>query len=200
MALFDRELSLSGCTAFRSSLENSAQAGGAVWRKHDGRCFTMTLGDVAGNSHDRTSRRQPSVGIEIRPRIAGAKLSRWFYDEIRAAILEDRLAPGAKLPSKRALAGRYRVAIGTVGKAFDQLIKQGYLEGHVGIGTYVRTPHSHALPHRGAPPVATPPQLARRVLSTRGRALAAQPFSLSRSNGPPEVIRLDWSCPPYSDG
>ena len=83
----------------------------------------------------RPQRPSPS---SLRPRTAGATLLRWLYDEIRLAIVEGRLPAGARLPSTRGIARQYRVARGTVVAAFDHLIAEGYIEGSVGSGSFVR--------------------------------------------------------------
>ena len=64
-------------------------------------------------------------------------LHRQLYRELRAAILEQRLKPGAKLPSTRALASTLGMARNTVHGAYDQLLAEGYLEARHGSGTYV---------------------------------------------------------------
>ena len=48
---------------------------------------------------------------------------------LRDAIRSGRLAPGARLPSTRALALELGTARGTVSAAYDQLIAEGYLVG-----------------------------------------------------------------------
>lgn len=68
---------------------------------------------------------------------AGTPLYRWFYDELRSAILEGRIVPGARLPATRDLANEYRLSRATVVTAFEQLKSEGYVEGKVGAGTYV---------------------------------------------------------------
>jgi GntR family transcriptional regulator/MocR family aminotransferase len=62
---------------------------------------------------------------------------RWFYEELRAAILAGRLQPGARLPATRDLAREYGLSRGTVVAAFEQLGSEGYVEGKTGSGTYV---------------------------------------------------------------
>lgn len=64
-------------------------------------------------------------------------LYRQIYDQVRLAVLEGRLSPGARLPSSRILAEELRCSRNTVVGAFEQLLAEGYLEGHVGSGTYV---------------------------------------------------------------
>lgn len=66
-------------------------------------------------------------------------LHRQLYDGLRAAILEQRLKPGVRLPSTRALATTLGLARNTVHGAYDQLLAEGYLETRHGSGTYVAT-------------------------------------------------------------
>ena len=62
---------------------------------------------------------------------------RWLYTELRGAILDGRLKPGARMPSTRSLGTQYLLARGTVVAAFDQLQAEGYTRTEVGSGTYV---------------------------------------------------------------
>lgn len=80
-----------------------------------------------------------SFDLAVRERPPGTALFEWIYREIRSAILEGRLKRGMRLPSTRGLAKRYGVSRGTVVTAFDQLYSEGYLEGNVGLGTFVNT-------------------------------------------------------------
>jgi GntR family transcriptional regulator / MocR family aminotransferase len=62
---------------------------------------------------------------------------RWFYEELRSAILGGRLQPGARLPATRDLAREYGLSRGTIVAAFEQLGSEGYVDGKTGSGTYV---------------------------------------------------------------
>ncbi|HMA15052.1 MAG TPA: PLP-dependent aminotransferase family protein [Kiloniellaceae bacterium] len=107
-------------------------------------------------------------------RAAAAPLQQQLYDQLRAVILAGGLAPGTRLPSSRSLAAELGCSRNTVVTAFDQLLSEGYLEGHAGSGTFV----SRVLPedllglppagnrHRASPAAAEPPPL-----SARGQAL-----------------------------
>ena len=64
-------------------------------------------------------------------------LYRWLYEELRTAILEGRLPPGARVPATRDLAAEHGLSRATVVTAFEQLKSEGYVEGKVGAGTYV---------------------------------------------------------------
>jgi GntR family transcriptional regulator / MocR family aminotransferase len=64
-------------------------------------------------------------------------LYRWLYEELRTAILDGRLHPGARLPATRDLAEAYGLSRATIVSAFEQLKSEGYVEGRTGSGTYV---------------------------------------------------------------
>ncbi|MFE9440641.1 PLP-dependent aminotransferase family protein [Streptomyces sp. NPDC006602] len=73
---------------------------------------------------------------------------------LRDAVRDGRLAPGARLPATRRLAGELGVSRGTVKAAYDQLVAEGYLTARQGSGTRVAP----------LPPVdAEPPQAAVRA-------------------------------------
>jgi GntR family transcriptional regulator/MocR family aminotransferase len=101
-------------------------------------------------------------------------LYRWLYEELRSAILDGRLRPGARLPASRDLAAAYGLARATIVTAFDQLKSEGYVEGRSGSGTYV----SQVLPEqlldvRGP---RAEERLPHRRVSLSGYARRLQPF------------------------
>ena len=59
------------------------------------------------------------------------------YNQLRAAILAGRLAPGQRLPASRALAKSLALSRTTVTQSYDQLLSEGYLQTRPGAGTYV---------------------------------------------------------------
>jgi len=67
----------------------------------------------------------------------GQDLWRWLYSELRNAILDGRLRPGARMPSTRSLGTQYSLSRGTVVVAFEQLQAEGYTRTEPGSGTYV---------------------------------------------------------------
>src|SRR5262245_28086041 len=96
--------------------------------------------------------RLPFNVISINP-AAPAPLYRQLYDEFRAAILEGRLKAGNKLPPTRELATELGISRNTVMAAYDQLLSEGYVEGHVGSGTRVTSALPEEMLHtRPAPP------------------------------------------------
>ncbi|GGK73780.1 GntR family transcriptional regulator [Sphaerisporangium melleum] len=114
-----------------------------------------------------------TFGIDLHVEIdAGAGRRTGLEHALRAAIRDGRLAPGARLPSSRALSAEIGLSRGTVSAAYDQLIAEGYLTARRGSGTSVAdlTPHrpdtrrTLAPPHPDTP--ATGHDLAPRHLDT----------------------------------
>jgi len=83
------------------------------------------------------ARHSSALSLNLRDPAPGVHLYRWFYEELRAAILAGRLPPGARLPATRDLAQQYQLSRPTIVAAFEQLRSEGYVEGRVGSGTYV---------------------------------------------------------------
>lgn len=61
--------------------------------------------------------------------------------DLRAAIADGRLGPGAKLPTVRDLAAQYNVSRNTAAKAIAQLGSEGVIITRYGSGAYVREAH-----------------------------------------------------------
>jgi GntR family transcriptional regulator/MocR family aminotransferase len=128
-------------------------------------------------------RRITTLELALPGRPPGQTASRWLYDSLRAAILEGRLRPGARLPSTRDLGRQHRLSRGTIVLAFEQLESEGYVEGSVGSGTYV----SATLPDdllrvaaRSTPGQPAPVTARRRRLSRMGRGITAFPATENR--------------------
>jgi GntR family transcriptional regulator / MocR family aminotransferase len=135
------------------------------------------------------SKDERAVRFSLRPRTDGVTRYRWLYEEIRSAILDSRLAPGTRLPSTRQIAREYRLARGTVVAAFDQLAVEGYLDGTVGSGTYVRESSAASTGERGAR-LRVAAKRPRRLMSRRGRRIAARVLSTGLRN-PGETFRSE---------
>ncbi|HEU4347900.1 MAG TPA: GntR family transcriptional regulator, partial [Actinoplanes sp.] len=56
---------------------------------------------------------------------------------MRGAIVDGRLATGARLPATRLLARDLGVSRGVVVEAYQRLLDEGLVSGHTGIGTFV---------------------------------------------------------------
>ncbi len=122
-------------------------------------------------------------------RRAGSALQQQIYSEIRRAVLDGVVAPGARLPSSRSLADDLAVSRTTTLLAFEQLMAEGYLVGRRGSGTFVAHELPDDLPRAsgvgGGPTGAKHPPLSR-----RGLALATMPRAARRIPGPPRAFRL----------
>ena len=126
------------------------------------------------DSVQRVSRRTPLLALAL-DRGSAVALQQQLYDQVREVILSGGLPPGARLPSSRTLARELGCSRNTVVTAFDQLISEGYLEGHAGSGTFV----CRVLPEEllGAAPAAAQETRAKAPvhaprLAARGRAIA----------------------------
>ncbi|HTN89051.1 MAG TPA: PLP-dependent aminotransferase family protein [Sorangium sp.] len=107
-----------------------------------------------------------------KPRQRSARpLHAQLYDRIRQAILTGTLAPGARVPSARAMAIEAGVSRGTVDVAYARLSVEGFLVTRGAAGTFVTSPLP--IPSRRA--AAAPPEQPR--LEPRARA-ALRPFQI----------------------
>lgn len=110
------------------------------------------------------------------------ELWRWIYTELRSAILDGRLRPGARLPATRSLATQYSVSRGTIVAAFAQLKAEGYTISQMSAGTFVALDlpgRGQARIHRSAS--MKPPLRAR--ISDRARELRAGETAALHSTG-----------------
>jgi GntR family transcriptional regulator/MocR family aminotransferase len=83
------------------------------------------------------AKRATTFELALPPKNSAIPAYRWLYSGLRAAILEGRLHPGARLPATRDLATQYRFSRGTIVNAVDQLKSEGYVQARPGSGTYV---------------------------------------------------------------
>lgn len=94
------------------------------------------------HSHSRRGRTGPVRAVLV-PHLSfdpsgGVPFYRQIYNGYRSAILTGRLRPGQRLPSTRALADELKISRLPVLNAFEQLLHEGYIEGRVGSGTFVK--------------------------------------------------------------
>ena len=68
---------------------------------------------------------------------SGTPIYRQIVDQVRLAAATGALAPGEPLPSVRSLAERLLVNPNTVAKAYGDLVRDGVLESHHGLGFFV---------------------------------------------------------------
>jgi GntR family transcriptional regulator / MocR family aminotransferase len=87
--------------------------------------------------------------LRIEPQSA-CPLYRQVYNQLRQAILEQKLPAGARIPSTRILARTLGVSRNTVLNAYEALVADALLAARKGSGTHVSMPsdkiRSHATP------------------------------------------------------
>src|SRR5262249_44132895 len=112
-------------------------------------------------------------------------LHRQLYEQLRQAMLQGILKPGARLQSTRELAEQLGISRNTVASAYEQLFAEGYIYSETGSGTYVSTAlpdellftHSTELPKEGRVLSSRGAILAQSVLSAAIRPTAFRPFN-----------------------
>lgn len=133
--------------------------------------------------------------VDLDP-VADTPLHRQLYRGLRQAILSSQLLPEMQLPSTRTLADELDVSRNTVMNAFEQLKAEGYLDSHVGSGTYVARElpdnldrvrgQAHLRP--SAAPRSTPPP-GESHLSERGQFLTDLQLSSFQTDEQPRAFR-----------
>ena len=76
-------------------------------------------------------------GVDLHLDLSGTRVRAALETGLREAVRTGRLAPGARLPSSRALAGDLGIARNTVADAYGQLVAEGWLTARRGSGTQV---------------------------------------------------------------
>ena len=97
-----------------------------------------------------------------------------LYEALYRCILEDilngTLAPGEKLPSKRALADNLKVSKITVEAAYDQLLSEGYIRSKEKVGYFVEAVSQKPREAAVSSPVPAEPETAYIDLTANGPA------------------------------
>src|ERR1700742_4259614 len=106
-----------------------------------------------------------SFELTLKSRARHQTLTNWLYGELRSAILESRLAPGARLPASRDFASQYGLSRGTVVSVLERLQAEGYVTSRVGFGTWVNRVEAPQPARR----TTTTPAYIRRIISTYKR-------------------------------
>lgn len=106
-----------------------------------------------------------SFELTLKSRARHQTLTNWLYAELRSAILDGRLAPGARLPASRDFARQHELSRGTVVSVLERLQAEGYVTSRVGFGTLV----NRVKAPRPARHATTIPAYIRRVVTTYKR-------------------------------
>jgi len=86
--------------------------------------------------------------IDLALPAAGSRGSaRALYDQLIAAILDGRLAPGARLPATRRAKAFFGVSRNTAAEVYERLLNEGWILARQGSGTFV----AHARPRPAGP-------------------------------------------------
>ena len=93
------------------------------------------------------------LSFDLEREDAAPPLFQRLYLQLRQAVLEGRLRPGARLPATRFLARELGISRNTVLSAYDQLASEGFLELRHRSGVFVAEdlPIAAPLPCRRAP-------------------------------------------------
>jgi GntR family transcriptional regulator/MocR family aminotransferase len=87
--------------------------------------------------HRRTAI-EPLFEIDLQLAARGSReASQTLYRQLKAAIADGRLPPGAKLPPTRQSAAFFRVSRNTTVEVYERLLNEGYVVSRHGSGTYV---------------------------------------------------------------
>jgi GntR family transcriptional regulator/MocR family aminotransferase len=78
-----------------------------------------------------------SFELTLGTRTPHQTLTNWLFAQLRVAVIEGRLRPGARLPASRDFASQYGLSRGTVVSVFERLQSEGYVSCRVGSGTRV---------------------------------------------------------------
>jgi GntR family transcriptional regulator / MocR family aminotransferase len=109
--------------------------------------------------HPRSRRRRtaaPLFEIKLDLKAYGSRdTSRTLHRELKAAILDGRLAAGAKLPATRQSAAFFGVSRNTAAEVYERLVAEGHAVARPGAGTYVSETIPSSLPT--APRIAEQP-------------------------------------------
>ncbi|WPC05023.1 PLP-dependent aminotransferase family protein [Pseudomonas benzenivorans] len=116
-----------------------------------------------------------------------------LYRQLRAAILDGRLAAGDRLPSMRFLAERLAVSRKTVGEAYERLVAEGFLQARVGSGTYVSSQLA-PVEHPPMPTAALQANPRWRAIAAGWRMPAHRPARYSFAGGTPDKRRFPFDA------
>lgn len=127
------------------------------------------LQTVQGDREQRMPKQESFQDLSLHAPSGKQDRWRWLYTELRSAILEGRLKPGARMPSTRSLGKQYSLARGTVVSAFEQLQAEGYTNTEVGAGTYVASGVPDGFLSASLKPAALAPATSKAALSKRAQ-------------------------------
>ena len=132
-----------------------------------------------GQKHPQQATEPSAFGISL-SKGNGRPLFMQLHEQIIARISAGELTAGARLPPVRRLAEQLGINHMTVAKAYKDLAKAGFVEGHAGGGTHVRALYGTKRARGAEPAVAGP------LLSERLYELAHAPGVIAFTTNYPE--------------
>lgn len=123
----------------------------------------------------------------------GTSLFQQIYENLRQAILSNRLRIGFQLPSTRLLAKELKVSRNTVMAVYDQLIAEGYLQSKAGAGTFVAEdlPAELLETRKAKIPVNS---TALREIAKRGKIFFETSFTFTNQPNKPRAFQTGFSA------
>ncbi len=103
-----------------------------TWAKSDAR--------AGRDGEPRSAAEAGKAGVDLHldlPVVSGPGVRVGLETALRDAVRTDRLGPGTRLPSSRALAADLGIARNTVAEVYSQLVAEGWLTARTGSGTSV---------------------------------------------------------------
>jgi GntR family transcriptional regulator/MocR family aminotransferase len=114
-------------------------------------------------------------GADLLLELSGTRVRAGLEAALRGAIRAERLRPGMRLPSSRALAADLGIARNTVAEVYSQLVAEGWLTAQAGAGTSVAPRLASGLGGAAAAASATEPGVPRYDLRAGVPDLSAFP-------------------------
>lgn len=135
-----------------------------------------------------------AAAVDVHISLSGSgRLAADVYQQLKAAILDGRLAAGARVPASRELSRRLAVSRNTVLDAYQRLTAEGFLVGRVGAGTIVAATAPARLRRAPDERVLSPRPLWRALAAAVSVRAASQPaVAYDFQLGAPDPALFPW--------
>src|ERR1700720_4270373 len=109
-----------------------------LWQRQQSLKSHFRENQLGHSQPTRSGAADPLFEIELDLAAKGSReSSRSLYRQLKAAILDGRLAAGAKLPPTRKSEVYFGVSRNTAVEVYEKLLNEGYIVSRHGSGTYV---------------------------------------------------------------
>jgi GntR family transcriptional regulator/MocR family aminotransferase len=126
-----------------------------------------------------------ALGLRL-PAPAGRQRRKALLDQIKAAILDGRLAPGLQLPGSRALAQHLGISRNSVMAVYELLLDEGYVVSRHGAGSFIAESRARVDDHPDDPSA---------ILRLRAFWRGQSPVQPPWSSGHPASLRVGLTDP-----